>query len=61
MPNASDFSRRVDIAGQKSKSFVNRGNTSGLELNSRIIAGEGLTICSLIAQRDRVCRSFVEK
>jgi hypothetical protein len=61
MPNASDFSGRVDIAGQKSKSFVNRGNTSGLELNSRIIAGERLTIYSLIAQRDRVCMSFVEK
>jgi hypothetical protein len=61
MPNASDFSGWVDIAGQKSKSFVNRGNTSGIELNSRIIAEERLAICSLIAQRDRVCISFMEK
>ena len=61
MPNASDFSGRIDIAGQKSKSFVNRGNTPELGLNSRIIAGEGLTIYSLIAQRDRDCTSFVEK
>ena len=54
MPNASDFSRGVDIA---SESSINGGNLPELELNSHIFVGERLTIYALIvAQRSRVCR-----
>lgn len=53
MPNASDFSRRVDIPGEQSESFVNGGDMPELEFNSRIIAGERLAIRALIARSDR--------
>jgi len=51
MPNASDFSRWVDSAGEReSKYFICRGRMTGLsEFNSRIIAGERLAVCALIA------------
>ena len=44
VPNAGDFGRRVDTVGEESKYFIYRGKTTVLELNSRFIAGERLTV-----------------
>jgi len=56
MPNASDFSRWVNIASEKGESSINGGNLPELELNSHFIVGERLSICTLIARRHRLCR-----
>ena len=58
MPNTSDFSRWVDIANEKGESSINGGNLAELELNSHFIEGERLSICTLIARRNRLCRSL---
>ena len=55
MPDTSDFSRWVDIAGEKGECSINGGNLPELELNSRFIVGERLSICTLITRRDRLC------
>ena len=57
LPNTSDFNRRVDSASEKGESSINGGNLPELELNSHFIMGERLSICALIARRDRLCRS----